>query len=71
MSAVHILVVVGGPRVGDMEAGIVATLFTPTVSVITGGLACIGGVVILALAVPEFVRYRAPSVTTPRAAPLG
>lgn len=60
MSAVHILVVVGGPRLGDVEAGVVASLFTPTVSVVTGGVACIAGVGLLALAVPEFARYRAP-----------
>jgi MFS family permease len=59
MSAVHILVVVGGPRLGDVEAGALAALFTPTVSVVSGGLACIVGVVVLALAVPEFARYRA------------
>ena len=60
MSAVHILVVVGGPRVGDVEAGLVAALTTPTIAVVTGGLACIIGVGVLALAVPEFVRYRPP-----------
>jgi len=58
MSAVHILVVVGGPRVGDIEAGLVAALTTPTIAVLTGGLACIIGVGVLALAVPEFARYR-------------
>jgi MFS family permease len=58
MSAVHIVVVTGGPRIGDVEAGLVAAAFTPTVSVITGGLACIVGMVVLALLVPEFVRYR-------------
>lgn len=66
MSAVHILVVVGGPRLGDVEAGLVAALFTPTVSVVTGGVACIAGVAILALAVPEFARYRAPEVSSTR-----
>jgi MFS family permease len=71
MSAVHILVVVGGPRVGDMEAGLVATIFTPTISVITGGLACILGVVVLALAVPEFARYRAPVIAQPSSPPPG
>jgi MFS family permease len=60
MSAVHILVVTGGPRLGDVEAGLVAAAFTPVVSVVTGGLACIAGVVLLAVAVPEFARYRAP-----------
>ena len=61
MSAVHILVVVGGPRLGDVEAGVVASLFSPTVSVVTGGVACIVGVGVLALLVPEFPRYRAPA----------
>jgi MFS family permease len=58
MSAVHILVVTGGPRIGDVEAGLVAAAFTPTVSVVTGGLACIVGMGVLAALVPEFARYR-------------
>ncbi|MGZ8596124.1 MAG: hypothetical protein ACXWYJ_10735, partial [Actinomycetota bacterium] len=43
LSAIFILVVTGGPRLGDFEAGMVATWFTPTVSVVAGGLACIVG----------------------------
>ncbi len=31
---------------------------TPTIAVLTGGLACVIGVGVLALAVPEFVRYQ-------------
>jgi MFS family permease len=58
LSAVHILVVTGGPRLGDFEAGGIASLFTPTVSVVTGGLACLVGVAVLAFVVPEFARYR-------------
>ncbi|MGQ0805534.1 MAG: MFS transporter [Actinomycetota bacterium] len=61
LSSVHIVVVAGGPRVGDFEAGVVASVFTPTVSVVSGGLICIAGVVLLAAAVPEFARYEAPS----------
>lgn len=57
LSAIHIVVVAGGPRVGDFEAGLVAAAFTPTVSVVSGGLACIAGMVVLAAAVPEFARY--------------
>jgi len=60
MSSVHILVVVGGPGIGDVEAGLVAAAFTPVASVVIGGAACIVGVALLALAVPEFARYRAP-----------
>jgi MFS family permease len=63
LSAVHTLVVVGGPRIGDLEAGVVASAFTPAASVISGGVICILGVGALAVAVPEFVSYRAETVT--------
>ncbi|MSO78541.1 MAG: MFS transporter [Acidimicrobiia bacterium] len=63
MSSVHILVVVGGPQVGDVEATLVASVFSPVASVVIGGAACIVGVALLALAVPEFARYRTPIVS--------
>jgi hypothetical protein len=59
------LAVAGGPRVGDFEAGLVAAVFTPTVSIVSGGLICIAGVVALAAAVPEFARYEAPRSEEP------
>jgi MFS family permease len=59
LSGIHILVVTGGPRLGDLEAGLVAAAFTPTISVISGGLACIVGASLLAWRVPELRRYRA------------
>ncbi len=63
LSAVNIVVVTGGPRLGDVEAGVVASLASPTVSVVTGGLLCLVGVVALALAVPSFARYRPGDAT--------
>ena len=51
--------VTGGPRLGDLEAGAVATALTPQLSVVSGGLACLAGIGLLALAVPAFVRYDA------------
>jgi MFS family permease len=63
LSGMHILVVTGGPRIGDFEAGVVAQAFTPMVSVVSGGLLCILGTVGLALAVPSFWRYRAGDET--------
>jgi hypothetical protein len=57
---VHIAVVTGGPRVGDVEAGTVASLTTPRISVVSGGLACAVGVVVLAWLLPEFRRYALP-----------
>jgi len=60
LSAVHIAVVTGGPRLGDLESGAVAALTTPRISVVSGGLACVAGVAVLAWLIPEFRRYRMP-----------
>jgi MFS family permease len=65
LSAIHILVVTGGPRLGDLEAGLVAQAFTPTVSVVSGGLACILGVILVAAMMPGFVGYRARGSSRP------
>ena len=59
LSTIFILVVTGGPRLGDFEAGIVAAWFTPTVSVVAGGLACIAGSGLVALVFPELRRQHA------------
>jgi MFS family permease len=59
LSAMHVLVVTGGPRLGDFEAGLVAQAFTPTISVVSGGVVCVAGVAAIGLLVPRFVRYRA------------
>lgn len=59
LNGVFIVVVAGGPRLGDLEAGGVAALFTPTVSVVSGGIACIVGVVIAAAFGRRFLRYDA------------
>jgi MFS family permease len=56
---IHILVVTGGPRLGDLEAGLVASAFSPTASVVSGGLLCIFGAGLIAWLVPSFRRYQA------------
>jgi MFS family permease len=58
LSSFNILVVAGGPRLGDFEAGVVAQAFTPTVSVVSGGLLCIAGVAAIGAAVPGFARWK-------------
>lgn len=50
MSAVFSLVVAGGPRVGDVESGTVAALTSPAFSVVSGGLACLASVGLIAAA---------------------
>ena len=67
LSGINIAVVAGGPRIGDVEAGLVAAAFSPTVSVVSGGVLCVVGVGVLAVLRPEFARYRrgdAPSPST-------
>ncbi len=58
LSAVQIAVVQGGPRLGDLEAGSVASLAGVEFSVVSGGLACIVGAAILGTALPGFRHQR-------------
>ncbi len=57
LQGVFIVVVTGGPRIGDVEAGSVAAAFGTQLSVVTGGLACLVGVGLLAAMFPSFARY--------------
>ena len=59
LQGVFTVVVAGGPRLGDVEAGTVAVMFGETVSVISGGVACVLLAVGLARAVPSFWQYDA------------
>jgi MFS family permease len=56
VSSIHILVVTGGPRIGDAEASAVAAVVGPSMSVVSGGLLSLAGVGVIALAMPEFDR---------------
>jgi len=58
LMGVQMAVVAGGPRLGDLEAGAVATAFGDTVSVVSGGLACVAGALVCAWALPGFTRMR-------------
>jgi hypothetical protein len=59
LSAINILVVAGGARLGDFEAGVAGSLFSPFTAVVSGGLLCLLGVGVIAAAVPEFAHWRA------------
>jgi MFS family permease len=60
VAAVYSMVVVGGPSLGDIEAGAVASAFSPAASIVSGGVLCLAGVAAVALAMPQMLRYRAP-----------
>jgi transmembrane secretion effector len=59
LSGLQMAVVAGGPRVGDFEAGAVAAVFGDTTSVVSGGLACVAGALVLARLLPGFRHQRA------------
>jgi len=59
MSSIQMAVVQGGPRLGDMESGAVATLTSIEFSVVSGGLACVAGAGIIAFLLPLFRKYDA------------
>ncbi len=65
LGAVFFIVVTGGPKLGDIEAGLVASAFTPTISVVTGGLACIVGAFLTGKLYPELPAYRTRTETSP------
>ena len=57
LQGVFTVVVAGGPRLGDLRAGVTASVAGATVSWTGGGLVCAGLVVLIGLAVPSFRRY--------------
>ena len=48
-----------GPLLGNVESGVVASLASLRASIVSGGVLCIAGVAIAALALPAFWRYDA------------
>jgi MFS family permease len=69
ISSLQIAVVEGGPRLGDIESGAVASLVSTGFSVVSGGLAAVAGAIVLAAALPKFrtfdCRPGAPEGTAP------
>jgi hypothetical protein len=62
VTAIHILVVTSGPRLGDIEAAAVAVLIGVQASVVTGGLLCLLGVFVVHRLFPQLDAHVAPVV---------
>jgi MFS family permease len=58
ISAVNAMFVMGGPMLGQFESGLVAGLFTPEFSVVSGGLACIFAALAIVALVPSLIRVK-------------
>ena len=57
MSSIFTLVVTSGPRLGDLESGIAASVTTVSVAVVSGGLACVAGVFLIVALFPALAAY--------------
>jgi MFS family permease len=63
LAGVTLINVTSGEMLGDLEGGAVAAWRGPGFSVVSGGVACLAGLAALVALLPEFVRYRADSVS--------
>jgi len=58
VSSVNAMFAFGGPLLGQLEAGLVASFTSPQFSVISGGMACILATVIIVALVPNLLRVQ-------------
>ncbi len=58
MVGVNMVFFMGGPQLGELEAGLVAQWFGAIFSVVTGGIACVAATIGIAAATPALRRYR-------------
>ena len=57
LAGLEIISYTSGPKLGDAEAGIVATLFSVRASVVSGGILCVVGTALISALLPQFIRY--------------
>jgi MFS family permease len=65
MTSVNMIFFMGGPQLGELEAGLVASAWGPTTSVVTGGLGCLAAVAWVAAATPQLRHYRRSTAVPP------
>ena len=61
MTSVNMIFFMGGPQLGEMEAGAVAALVGATLSVVTGGVGCLVAVAIAGLTARSLLSYEGHS----------
>jgi MFS family permease len=59
MQGVFVVVVTGGPRLGDLRAGALASAASVSVAMVSGGIVVLVAMAVVALAVPSFWLFRA------------
>ena len=59
LASIEMLSYTSGPALGNFEAGVVASLFSLRVSIVSGGVLCVIGCLVCAVALPAFRAYDA------------
>ncbi|RBY75271.1 MFS transporter [Geodermatophilus sp. TF02-6] len=67
MQGVFLVVVAGGPRLGDLRAGAIASAAGVTAAMVSGGVVVVAAMAVVALAVPSFRTFRASRTAYPSA----
>jgi transmembrane secretion effector len=62
VSSVEYIIGTGGAPLGNVESGAVASLTTPVISTVAGGLGCLAIAALIGLMFPAFTRYRNQAV---------
>ncbi|HKV87729.1 MAG TPA: MFS transporter [Candidatus Dormibacteraeota bacterium] len=57
MASIELLSYASGPSLGNFEAGVVASIFSVRVSIVSGGVLCVIGCALCAAALPAFRAY--------------
>jgi hypothetical protein len=70
VTAADYVVGVSGGQLGNLEAGALGSLTSPTISALSGGLATIAGAIVIGLVVPAFARYQAQPHPHPQPQPV-
>ncbi len=68
MTSVNQLFFLGGPQLGEVEAGVVASLFGVPFAIVSGGIGCIVGMFVILWKWPQLASYsgdEAPMATVP------
>lgn len=70
LAGIHVAASGGGPRLGDLEAGVVAEVTSVRFSVVSGGVACAVAVLAISRWAPSFYNYRfSPDEPPPESEP--
>lgn len=64
MTSVNMMFFMGGPQLGELEAGAVASVFGAQLSVITGGIGCLLAVALATFGAKHLLNYKSAAIDT-------